>query len=240
MSANDPDSAQTSQQHGYTLGPTYTNGSSSTRRNINPRPYVAPAPVPRETTTQESGKRLEYWDDDYEQWQEEAEVDMKEEYDAGPSGSYELSEDGFEELEPVAIPRARSFNYGVPAEPTSEAGPSNWESKAALQTALAKLHGEVSGITAQADLQIQSVVEQIEPLQKLHSTLINERRDLMTQISSLSSVLTRGDLRDKFTSNGKDRENGHSSVTNYQNDEFEWSGQLKKTMKKVWGIDSFR
>jgi hypothetical protein len=62
----------------------------------------------------------------------------------------------------------------------------------------------------------------------------------MDQISSLSSVLTRGDLRDKFTSNGKGRDSGLSSLTNYQTDQFEWSGQLKKTMKKVWGIDSFR
>lgn len=225
----------------YTLGPAFSNESSSTRRNINPRPFVAPAPVGRQSRQQKPpGYELD-GNEDYEVWQDEAEADVKREYDAGPSGSYELSEDGFEEVESLEVSRARSPDYGLPPKaPTSEAGPSNWESKAALQTALAQLEGEVRLEMARADQQIQSVAEQIEPLQKLHSTLLLERRDLMDQISSLSSVLTRGDLREKFTSNGKGRDNGHPSLTNYQSDEFEWSGQLKKTMKKVWGIDDFR
>lgn len=152
-SSSGPPSGLEHVSRGYTLGASWMNGGegSSTRRNINPRPHIASAPtgyhdsLPSSRTNyaeREDGEQAEY-----EIWQDEAEADVEGAYGAPLNGGYELSEDGFEEVEPEAVLRAESPDYGVPsAKETPSAGPSNWESKAALQTALAKLEEEVRRI----------------------------------------------------------------------------------------------
>jgi hypothetical protein len=92
----------------------------------------------------------------------------------------------------------------------------------------------------QRPLQIQSVVDQLKPLQNLHQQLQTERSTVLAQIDSLSTsrltapTSTKG--KNKAIGSGIDYMAGSSS----REESFEWTAMMKRKMRQVWGIQEFR
>lgn len=84
---------------------------------------------------------------------------------------------------------------------------------------------------------MDSIAAQIEPLKQLHTQLGDERMLLLAQIDSLSSAPAqrkRKELTVHDTAGGIDYTAGGAA------EGFEWSTMMKRKMKQVWGIGSFR
>lgn len=87
------------------------------------------------------------------------------------------------------------------------------------------------------DEEIQSVHKQIADLQGLSAQLKADRLDLLKRVERKLDPLQSKSKRD-----GVKSKNLRIGTTNYLNpkEAFEWSGQLKQTMRDIWGIKDFR
>jgi hypothetical protein len=94
----------------------------------------------------------------------------------------------------------------------------------------------------QRPLQIQSVVDQLKPLQNLHQQLQTERSTVLAQIDSLSTsrltapTSTSNKGKNKAIGSGIDYMAGSGS----REESFEWTAMMKRKMRQVWGIQEFR
>lgn len=86
---------------------------------------------------------------------------------------------------------------------------------------------------------MDSVAAQIEPLKQLHNQLSDERMLLLAQIDSLSTAPAKSARRKGLSVN--DAAGGIDYMASGHGAEgFEWSTMMKRKMKQVWGINSFR
>ena len=91
----------------------------------------------------------------------------------------------------------------------------------------------INGRITALDVEIRGVETDIQKLQTLRSQLLAERQSLLQQITGL------GTYSSNANGKGKDVNVAPNSV-NYLQEQFDWSGELKARMKKVFNISSFR
>nr|XP_031858167.1 uncharacterized protein CI109_006409 [Kwoniella shandongensis]KAA5525239.1 hypothetical protein CI109_006409 [Kwoniella shandongensis] len=101
-------------------------------------------------------------------------------------------------------------------------GSVDYEAREAIKVALAKLDGE-----------IKSVVAQLEPLQALHASLTAERRQLETQLSKSTHL-------PKSAGTSSTTKPSASNRIDYQSSSFPFSTAIVQTLKKQFGLSSFR
>ncbi|KAL4073701.1 ATP-dependent DNA helicase [Scleroderma citrinum] len=111
------------------------------------------------------------------------------------------------------------------AGPSSAPAQSSYLHKHDLNSRVDALEAEIHGIDSQ-----------IQKLKDLRQALVTEKEDLVQEALSLSRRVTPTVPNQKNDGKGKLRSNGTIDYTI----EFDWSSQLKGTMKKVFGIDNFR
>ncbi|KAG8216338.1 ATP-dependent DNA helicase [Butyriboletus roseoflavus] len=93
---------------------------------------------------------------------------------------------------------------------------------------------EMNARLSAVDIEIKGVDEQIEQLKALRQNLLQERQEMMRENKTISNAQSTGNT----TANGKGK--ARASGTIDYTIEFDWNPQLKSTMKKVFGIASFR
>ena len=96
---------------------------------------------------------------------------------------------------------------------------------------------ELNARLSSLDIELQGIDEDIKKLKELRSKLVGERQELLKQFDG-----NKGGQRD-VGSKGHTSTNGFSSgpgKTNYMEERFEWSGELKRRLKEVFSIESFR
>lgn len=93
---------------------------------------------------------------------------------------------------------------------------------------------EMNARLSALEIEIKGVDEQIEQLKALRQNLLQERQEMMRENKAISNAQSTGNTTagDK----GKARASGTINYTM----KFDWDPQLKGTMKKVFGITSFR
>lgn len=125
-----------------------------------------------------------------------------------------------------AILEMSRFEYhkdlGVAGAPKESEQPS-YLRKHEMNTRLSSLESE-----------IKSVDEQIEQLKTLRQNLLREKQEMIRQTKTISDAQSTGST--VVSGKGKARASGTIDYTV----EFDWDPQIKGTMKKVFGITSFR
>ncbi|KAH0834694.1 P-loop containing nucleoside triphosphate hydrolase protein [Lanmaoa asiatica] len=109
------------------------------------------------------------------------------------------------------------------AEAPKELGQPSYLRKHEMNARLSSLESEIRGVD-----------EQIEQLKALRQRLLEEKQEIMRQNKMVSTVRSTGNA----TVNGKGKARATGTI-DYTID-FDWDLQLKGTMKKVFGIASFR
>lgn len=116
------------------------------------------------------------------------------------------------------------YNKGLgTAEAPKEKGQPSYLHKHEMNTRLAALESEIRGVD-----------EQIENLKALRQNLLEEKQEVLRQHKTISDARCDGNS----TTNGKGKARAGGTI-NYTID-FDWDPQLKRTMKEVFGISSFR
>jgi len=114
---------------------------------------------------------------------------------------------------------------------TPIAGPSNAPAKPSFNMRRHDLNSRMSALEAE----IQGIDGQIQKLNGLRQALVKEKQTLMQEAHVLSGAAT-STVTNNVNGKGKSRS---SDAINYTI-EFDWSSQLKGTMRKVFGINNFR
>ncbi|KAF8122865.1 ATP-dependent DNA helicase [Boletus edulis] len=138
----------------------------------------------------------------------------------GYNSDYVVSEDMEAILEMSRFEHHK--NLGIPETPKESAQPS-YLRKHEMNTRLSAVESE-----------IKEVDEQIEQLKALRQTLLQEKQDIMRQSKMISG--TQSTASTDINGKGKAKASGTIDYTI----EFDWNPQLKGTMRKVFGISSFR
>lgn len=97
-----------------------------------------------------------------------------------------------------------------------------------------KMRQELSARVSSIEAEIQGVDEEIERFKALRETLVRDKNEALKQLNSLhesrSTVVTGGEIRSA----------PKGGTTDYTVSDFEWTGELKRRMKEVFNIPSFR
>lgn len=94
---------------------------------------------------------------------------------------------------------------------------------------------EMNARLSALESEIKGVDEQIEQLKALRHILLQEKQEIMRQNKSISNAQSAGS---STTADGKGKARAAGMID--YTIEFDWNPQLKGTMKKVFGIVSFR
>lgn len=94
---------------------------------------------------------------------------------------------------------------------------------------------EISTRLMGLDAEIGSVVHEMERMKTLHKTLVSERQALEKELQ----MLQRKQPGCADPSSSSRVHNAHGSV-DYMTSQFDWSGELRARMLKVFGIKDFR
>ncbi len=97
-----------------------------------------------------------------------------------------------------------------------------------------KMRQELSARLSSIEAEIQGVDEEIERFKALRETLLRDKNEVVKQLNSLHGSKT-------SNVTGIDVRSGPKpGTTDYNVSDFEWTGELKRRMREVFGIPSFR
>lgn len=97
-----------------------------------------------------------------------------------------------------------------------------------------KMRQELSARLSSIEGEIQGVDEEIERFKALRETLMRDKNEVLKQLNSLHGP------RPSVPTGGAVRPGPKGATTDYTVGDFEWTGELKRRMREVFSIPSFR